>query len=245
MRNKLAGVRTGGILAGCLVAVGVIVVLLVIGGVILALNWRSWTSKGMQSIVQAAVDKSTLPEAEKQEVLAVVDEFTAEFEAGDVTASQFGRVFEELTKSPLIPAMLVMSVDSGYIAKSELTPEEKTEGSKNLSRFVRGVFDGSISQTKIDDVTEPIHAEPNDANKVSIHTNNINLELKAPESVKPEELRAFLANADAEADAAGVPDERFEVDWSAELQSAIDRAMGRAPAEPAETPEPEGEPGGG
>jgi hypothetical protein len=238
--------RRGGVLAGCLIAAAVVAILLVIGAVFVAMNWRSWTSQALHGAVNAAVSESALPAQEQQEVMAVVEEFTAEFEAGDVSAAQFGEVLKQVSESPIMPAMVVMGVEKSYIETSSLSPEEKAEGTKHLSRFVRGVREGTISQTKIDDVTEPIHAPLGSQNKLSIHAGNINVELKQPEDVKPEELTQFLANAKAEADAAGIPDEKFEIDWSEELRGAIDRALGRAsePAPPA-LEGGEDEPGGG
>ena len=240
---SIRGNRRGGVIAGCLIALGVLLVILVIVGIIVAVNWRSWTSRGLHSLVQTGVSSSAMPAEEQSEVMAVVDKFTAQFEAGDVSARQFGNVFKELAESPIIPAMIVMSVEADYITKSTLGDEEKATGSKDLSRFVRGVYDGSISQTKIDDVTEPIHAAMGASNKIAVHSGNVNIELKRPEDVTPEELRQFLANAKAEADKAGVPDERFEIDWSDELQKVIDRATGRAPTQP--EPPAEEQPGGG
>ncbi len=65
-----------------------------------------------------------------------------------------------------------------------------------------------------------------------INANNLNLELKMPEDVTPEELQAFLANCKSQADDAGVAPERYEIDMAAEFSAAIDRALGRAPALP-------------
>lgn len=231
--------RRGDILAGCLVVAAIIAVIVVVGGVIVAMNARAWIGDAGSAAVREAVNKSTLPEAEKTEVLAVIDQFTAEFKAGDVSYAQAAQVAEQLAESPIMPALVVMGVEDQYIGKSTLSEEEKAEGGKQLSRFVRGLFEGTVSRTKIDDVAEPISAAPDARNKVSIHASNINLELKAPEDVTTEELNAFLANAKAEADAAGVPDERFEIDWSDEIQAAIDRGLGRAPAEAPAEAEPE------
>jgi len=233
--GRMIGKRThrrGGVLAGCLIALAIVGVLVVGVGIYAAMNWRTWASNGVNTIVEKGIEQSSLPDSEKQEVLAVVNSFTSEFEAGDVSVEDFFKVLEQLGQSPVMPAMVVMGIEESYITKSELTDEEKADGAKQLSRFVRGLSEDKISQTKIDDVTEPIHAPMGASDKVAIHTGNINVELKSPNSVTPDELRAFLANAKAEADAAEIPDEKVEIDWSDELQLAIDRALGRAPQAP-------------
>lgn len=224
--------RRGGILGGCLIALAIIGVVLIAGGIFVAMNWRGWASSGVNKIVQKGLEESSIPDAEQQEVLAVVGSFTDEFEAGDISVEQFAKVVDELTKSPVMPAMIVMGIDQSYLADSELSDEEKADGAKQLSRFVRGLSEEKIPQTRIDDVTEPIHANPGDADRFAIHSNNLNIELKSPSKVTADELRAFLANAKAEADAADMPDETIEIDWSDEVQGAIDRALGRAPALP-------------
>jgi hypothetical protein len=222
------GTRRGGVLAGCLVALAVVGVLVAAGVIYASMHWRGWAGAGMRNVVTKAVEAASLPEQEKAEIVAVVDGFVADFERGDVTLEQLTKVGEEVAKSPLMPAMVIGGVNHEYIAGSDLPEEEKAAGSESLSRFVRGVFEGTISQTRIDDVTEPIHAPPGSSNKVSINAGNLSVQLKASEDVTTEELRAFLANAKAEADAAGVPEGRFEIDWSEELRLAIDRALGRA-----------------
>lgn len=229
--------RRGGVIQGCLIALGVLLLLAIIGGVIVAMNWRSWTASGMRTAVTEAVQKSTLPPAEQAEVIAVVDQFADDFKDGSVTASQFFDVLTGFSESPMVPAMIVSGMQSEYVDKSTLTPEEKADGNKQLSRFVHGVYDKSIPQTKIDDVAAPISAPAGATNAVKIHTNNVNIELKDPEDVTPEELKAFLANAKAAADEANVPDQMFQIDWSNELQKVIDEALGRTPTEAATPPD--------
>ncbi len=220
----------GGIVAGCLIALGVVMLLAVIGAIIVAMNWQKWTASLLNKGMVAAVDETSLSIEEKQAVKSVIDDFTDEFRRGDITMQQFGQVVQEITESPMLPGIVFASLDKMYIQDSDLPDEEKTQASKDVGRFVRGVFDGSISQTRIDDVTEPLHYKGVGQAPISIHANNLNLELKNSKDVTLEELKAFAANAKAEADKAGVPDEAFTIDYAKELKAAIDRALGRAPA---------------
>ena len=187
--NGVRSRRRGGVLAGCLIALAIVGVIVVGVGIYAAMNWRTWASDLANTIVEKGVEQSSLPEAEKLEVMGVVNTFTGEFEAGDVSVEDFFKVLEQLGESPVMPAMIVMGVEKSYITDSELTDEEKADGSKQLGRFVRGVAAGTISQTKIDDVTQPIHAQMSDSDKVSIHTGNLNVDLKNPENVTSQEPR--------------------------------------------------------
>lgn len=220
--------RRGGVLAGCLAVLGVIVVLLVAGGIFVAMNWRGWVASGIETTMSEVIDEADLSADDKTAMKSEVASLMQEFESGAVTVEQLVNVAEELAESPVLPAASIMLVDMQYIQSSELTDEEKVGGSKELSRFMRGLFDESISQTKIDDVTEPIHA-PDASNAVSINTGNLSLQLKQPEDVEPDELRAFLANCKTHADEAGIADEKYQVDMAAEFSAAIDRALGRTP----------------
>ncbi len=86
-------------------------------------------------------------------------------------------------------------------------------------------------------MTEPIAYTGGPGEVMRINANNLNLELKMPEDVASEELLAFLANCKSQADAAGIPPERYSIDMAAEFAAAIDRAMGRAPELPEAEPE--------
>lgn len=251
--------RRGGVLAGCLIALGVVLVLLVAGGIYVAMNWRDWAASAGEAQLTSIIDEADLSDEDKIAMKSEVSELMLDFREKRVSLEELGRVAEEVAESPVLAGASIMFVDAQYIQKSELPPEEKAEGSKQLSRFMRGLFDKSISQTKIDDVTEPIHAQ-DASNAININTGNLNLRLKQPEDVSIEELQAFLTNCETVADEAGVPDEHYRVNMSQEFSDAIDRALGRAPAEPpaleadpeaesdsetADAPEPPEESGGG
>src|SRR5690606_30977809 len=45
--------RRGNCLVGCLIALAVGVILLIVAGVVIALNWRGWASAGMDKMVDA------------------------------------------------------------------------------------------------------------------------------------------------------------------------------------------------
>lgn len=243
--RKYAG-RRGGVMAGCLIALGVVVLLVVIAGVVVAMNWRSWTASAMDSGFTAIIDQAELAPADAEAMKGEVASLMQDFRDKKVTLEDLGKVMESVVESPVLAAASIMVVDKSYIGASELTAEEKAEGSTQLSRFVRGLFAGDISKTKIDDVTEPMHYDPAAGGKppMQINANNINIQLKHPDDVTTEELQAFLANCKAAADQAGVPPERYEVDMAAEFSAAIDRALGRAPALPEpDTTTPTDEPG--
>ncbi len=217
--------RRGLVKIGC-AALLVIVVLAMAAGFWVALSWRGWAAQASRQTFAALIEKTGLPDEQKQGMIAHVDALTAEFEAGTVSLQDMAAVVEQVSRSPIIPAAVVAAMHEGYIRPSALSDEEKVEASVILRRFARGVYEKSIPESAIGPTLEPISAPRGDSN-VSVGTGGADYHLKDPKSVTPDELRAFIANAKAKADEAGVPEEVAEVDFAAELGRAIDAALGR------------------
>ncbi len=217
--------RRGVVKVGCAVLL-VIVVLAMAAGFWVALSWRGWAADASRKTFASLIEKTGLPDEQKQGMIAHVDSLASEFEAGTVSAGDLVSVVEEVSRSPIIPAAIVAAMYEGYVRPSTLSDEEKSDARIVLRRFARGVYEKSIPESAIGPTLEPISA-PRDGSSVSIGTGNTEYHLKKPESVTPDELRAFIANAKAKADEAGVPGEVAEVDFAAELGKAINNALGR------------------
>ncbi len=69
----------GGVLFGCLVALGVVVLLLVIGGVIIAMNWRSWGAAVMEQGMTQIIDSADLSQADADAMKGEVSELMQDF----------------------------------------------------------------------------------------------------------------------------------------------------------------------
>lgn len=210
--------RDGKALVGCLVALGVVLVLLGIGVVVVLMNWRGWMATGINTATEELINQADIPEGEKPEMIAHVNEYTAAFEAGDVTFEQFGNFMTQLPESSLIPVGIVYSIEQGYLVPSGLSDEEKAAGSVQLHRYARGMHEGSIEIDSLKEVAGPIgYEDPNGQ-----------FQLNPKESVGDDMLREVIANAEAKADEAGVPAEDYTVDLSDELKRLLDESRGVA-----------------
>jgi hypothetical protein len=216
IKNRYA-TRDGKALVGCLVALGVVLVLLGIGVVVVLMNWRSWMAEGIKVATTEAIRQADIPEGEKPEMIAHVEDYTAAFEAGDVTFEQFGLLMQELEQSSLIPVGIIYSVEQGYVEPSGLTDEEKAAGKIALHRFARGLHEKSIPVEAMQEAAAPIGYE--DANG--------QFRLNPKESVSDDMLREVIANAKAKADEASVPEEDFVVDLSDEMERVLNASRGR------------------
>lgn len=223
------GSRRGGVLQGCLIVLGIVLLLAIAAGVVVAMNWRTWSADGLAVGVRKAVEETTLPEDQKLGITRQVDALAQDFKDGKVTLEQMARVFEQIAESPLLPLGAVLVAEEAYIKPSAMTPEQKAEAGLHISRFARGVAEKRIEREKIDVVLAPISkrgAQQGD------------YELQEPQNVSVPELELMVAEAKKFADEANIPLERFQVDIAAELSKAIDQALGRTPAPAPGLPEP-------
>lgn len=210
--------RRGGVLKGCLIVAGILFLLAAAGGVYVALHWKSWAADAARAGVRTAVEGSQLTEDQKQRVISRIDTFAGDFESGKVTVEQVTTVFEQILAGPLLPIAMVYAAKEKYIKPSALTAEEKDAGARSLERVARGVYEKKIPNSALEELTAPISTTDAQGKKT----------LK--ETLTTDELKAFLAAAKKKADDAGMPDEAFTVDIAGEIEKAIDKATGAAPA---------------
>ncbi len=202
---------------GCGIAVGVIVLLIIIGGIIVACNARKWGANLAEKGLHQAIDQSSLTDAQKSGAKLRITDLATGFKNKDITLEDMGKIVEEMETSPLIPAVVVQVIKDAYIAPSGLTDEEKAEGGLALDRLARGVFEGSISPERAQEIAAPMDK----------NTSNDQLDLKEPGDVTDDELRQIIADAKAEADAQDIPEEAWDIDFVAELDKLIENALGR------------------
>ncbi len=213
--------RMSSCLMGCLIVMGIGLVLAIVVGFWVSRNWRDWVADFSTGAIQQGIDAWDLPEQEKQEVRAQVDRVVDAFREGRLSGEQLALIMQKLVDSPLMTTITVAVAERAYLDKSGLTDEEKADGRQALKRFVRGVVDKKIDKGSSDAVMAHIaDREPNG-------------EWQFRKQVSDADLKAFLAAAQAEADKAEIPAEPEDIDPSAELKRIVDEALNEAetPAE--------------
>ena len=216
----------GGCLRGCLIAAGILLLLLVVAGVVISFTWRSIASSIGRQAVTAVLEESGLDDAEKQEIREQMERIFAALESGELTSEQADRLFVELGASELSASIIAGAIERQYFDASGLSDAEKEAGRMAIHRCVRGVLDDKLSQEDLDAVLANIATRQEDGS----------WELK--DTVTDEELREFLRQATEKADAAGIPAEVEPVDPSDEIRRIIDAVLGPttgAPAMPTES----------
>ena len=219
-----ASARRGSILSGGLIALAVVVILAVAGGVYVMTQWRGWAAGAVTAGMRVAVEELDLSDDDQQRILARVDELAEDLKAKKVTVQQLGDVVTRISESPLVPAVAVYAVEKNYFEDSGLSAEEKTDARLQLQRLARGVYEERISLDEMQDAVDEIAVR-------SVEDDNVTF--RDPESVDDDDLRRLVTEVKAAADEAEIPNEPFEIDIAGEFIKAIDEALGVASAEPA------------
>ncbi len=230
-KRRTAPTRRGNLLVGCGVVLLIFVILLAIGGYIVATSWRGWTASTSTKMIDSMLTSAQIDAEEHSEIMVHVTELMQRFEDKDITVEQLGSVVEQLAKSPIIPSAMVISIDRLYIAQSDLSDEEKAQGRIDLARYTEGLFDESIEPDSINDVLESVITHSPDDNDIRL---NLKIDengrtvtaLRSADEVTTEDLQQLLATAKSLADEAGITETPQEVDLSDEIQRAIGIALG-------------------
>jgi hypothetical protein len=211
----LAAHRRGGALKGCLIALAIVAVIAIGIGIWVAMSWKSWTAGALKAGAEAVVTQSGLAQGDKDRIIARVGAVADEFKNGTVSTQQLGEVIGAITTGPIIPAGLLMTAESKFIATSALVDAEKADAKLSFQRATRGLLEGKISLPDISPVLDPLTTVDQNGNR-SLKT-----------SVTVEDLKAAAAAAKSKADAASIPVEAYVANLGDELDKAVNKALGR------------------
>lgn len=224
--------RRGGVMAGCLIALGVVVVLAIIGVVILVIFGKGWFASGMNAAAKAAVQATTLPTSEKADIDLVMDDLRDRFKNGDIDLEQYASIFTDMFESKAFPIGNAYALNTDYIqASAGLTDEEKQDGVLQLQRAAQGLHDGQIDIASYSAIFAPM---TDDGTEIDIKGNELVI-LRKPGSITDDELRTAIELARTLADDNSVTDSPVVFDISDMLKADIDNMIGGAPA-PTSTP---------
>ena len=182
IRRDTALARRGGVLAGCLVVLGLIIVLLIAGGVYVSMNWRGWMADFTVQGTREVLNESDLSEEQKSAIMVHVEDLAADFKAGDVTLEEMAHILEELAESPVIPIAAVYGAQKAYFDESGLTDEEKANADLQMQRLARGVFEKQISMDEMQDAID----------EIAVQTGQDQWHIREPDVVSDEDLREMV-----------------------------------------------------
>jgi hypothetical protein len=241
MEPKKSGGAGKYIAVGCLSMVFLVLIGLLVGGMYVANNWKSWAAPAVTEIMANGIRDTDLTNDQKRELIARVETMGSEFEAGTLTFEDLTKIGEALETSPLIAVGIVEAMNAVYIKPSDLTDVEKTDAIRLNQRLARGIFEDRITPEELEPILAPLsesgnvrvsRTESDEGMAASFRIND----LKDPEQITAEELRAYMVEARSLLEMKAIPDEPFEVDIIEEFDKVIESAIGRRIV-PAELPE--------
>ncbi len=104
---------------------------------------------------------------------------------------------------------LLLSYGQFVLPNTDMPEEERVAGRRTLERFARGVDEGKLTLNERDDAWE-FKGKQGEDGKVHFEV---------------EEVRAHLRQLQAQADAAGIPDEAYEVKLADKLTTIVDALL--------------------
>ncbi len=223
--------RDGNILVGCLIALGVAIILIIVSVIFVMNSWRGWVSGGIKQGLIAVLDETPVEQVEKDEINAHIEMLMTRFVEKDISTEDLFLITAEIFEGSLLPMGIVEASYEGYFAHSQLDDETKADAKVQLGRLAHGIYTEDISMDELQIILEPI-SMPADENNgaVQIQVGSQSLELKAPEDVTSEELIEVIANVRAAADEAEVGEIPPTIDLSDEVGKAIAKALGEDPS---------------
>ncbi len=209
--------RRGGLLQGCLVAVIIVVVMMIIGGVLVAINFKKWSSSLVVAAFNTVVDVSEIPATEKVEIKEIIAQVRTEYLAGNVTMEEVGQLLSDFETNPAIAMGMVMQFEAVYVKGSSLTDEQKEDARVTLNRISQGLVTGVLAWRDV----EPIVDAVSDVNSSGNRT------FRQASSVRESEVLGAIESARKIADDAGIGSGFVEYDISDEFKRSIEKTLGR------------------
>lgn len=214
-RRQTLAARRGNLLVGCLAVLGVIAVLVVVGGVIVWMNWKGWTAGAMNAGMKAAVTEADLPAEQVGRINTQIDQLTSAFEAGDVTFEDLAEVVQAMENHPILPIGVLEFIEYNSLKAEGLTDEERAAGTLATQRLQRALIDELMVMEDLEPVLEPVSQRSADGN------------LEPLQNPTAPQVRLYIAAAEKKADELGVPNEPYDVDLAEQIERLINDTLGR------------------
>ena len=218
-RSRFMALKTqSGIATALLVGLIAFFLIFVAVGVYAVNNYNVWIAHGITAGMNAVIKGSAIPEQEKAEVTQIISQLKEGYLAEEITMAELGLVLEAIGACPALPIGLVVQFEQSYVEPSGLNRDEKMAARLHLNRLARGLADGRIDWSVIEETLDPISDPGADGNQ----------KLRSPDRVSDTEILEVLVTAKEIADEAEISEEMIEVDISDEFKKSVEEALGRS-----------------
>jgi len=230
--------REGKVLVGCLIALGVALLLAITATILIVMSWSKMTGWLLEKGAESMVAQLPIDETEKGEVMAELSGLMTQYKDKDLDFEQLALRLESVIESPSVQAGLISNAAGMYINSSPLSDEEKAGGVNELRRLASGILNGSIDPNGLRDLLEPLHGDGTSSETITlgIHINGTGKDeykILKPSAVTKEQITQVIDAARVQADEAGVEATPAPIDLSDEIKQAIESSSTRTTIEPA------------
>lgn len=195
---------------GCVMAVLLAGMLLVGGGVFMAMNWRSILIMPLRHAMVQSVEQMQLPAEQKQGVIQEMERVFSSFRAGEITPDRMRRIASEVQDHPVFAIGVVHLFKTTVVQNSGLSEEEKSQARKHLVQLSRGLYEERIAWRDLSSLIEPL----------------ADAEQKDPTAGdRDAQIRQVMERVQQQVQVAGIPEEQFQVDMVAETRRLVDRLL--------------------
>ncbi len=194
--HRLNRNRRGNLLVGCLTALGIFLIVVIIATVFVIRMWRGWAAGWMESGLETALIEMKIDDAEQGEIMGHVNTLMTRFKDKEIGFEELALVVESIAESPLVGAAIVGGVDAMYFKESGLSEEEKTEGRVQLARYAQGLREKSIDPDTLESVLDSVSTATPDGDDIQINVpEKLNITLRSADEVSDDDLREVIAQA--------------------------------------------------
>jgi hypothetical protein len=214
------------VLVGC----GVLVLLAAVGtGLLIYTNVSRWITRlRIEDKYERAsfatqhawdsIDESNLSERLKKRFLGRISSVRSDVVADRLSLDEALDFADRFCESRLFDASTVEVIESRFLVRSGLGPEEKARAKRTIDRLMRGLVEDRIDGAELENIVWQIaHDVGNDP-----YTQHLK------ERVTDDELRDFLRQAAEVVQEHKIADEPFAIDIPAALDKAFDDALARS-----------------
>ena len=207
-----------GLAIGCLVALGVCVVLCAGVGFYVYSNASTFIIQTARTVTETTLTQNEVPVEEREAILEQFDRVATAYQDGDLTLDETGELLQALAESPIMSVIVFQAVEAKYLGNSGLSEEEIAEAKRTLARLVRAAQEEKLEQSEIEELSRHVLTEPNPETPNTKTLKN---------RMTDEELRAFFAEAKQLMDDKEIPDEMVETKVSDVIRKIVDEQLAK------------------
>lgn len=205
--------KSGCLLYGC---IGAIVLAILAGGGLYfgAKKLISGAAEAVYNEISADMENMDLTDDERIEADRLLVQLRDGMQSGEIGFTDLPVLLEAVENSDLKEYAALLTGKQVINSNADLTDEEKSNGTKQMSRFVDGMSKNRFGENEFEDLLSTIGTQADDGT------------IRIDEAPTADQLREMIQKAQAMSDEAGLGPDGLEINFVEELRTLVDEVMG-------------------